>query len=207
MLAEAGADVIAVDNDKSLVEAVSDSVHVAVALDSTDEEALRAQGIDKVDVAIVGIGGAFESAVLTTVVLKQIGVPRVIARATSNTRAQILSRIGADDIVNPEKESAERWRNRLLAPTILERSALAEGYALAQIAAPESFFAKTLRELDVANRFRVLVVAIRRELPAAEGAAATQTVLSVPGPQDAIKQGDVLVVIGPDDAVDALPKA
>ena len=101
-----GAEVIAVDRNPKLVEAVRDEVTVAVRLDSTDAEALRAQGIAEVDLAIVGIGEQFESAALTVAVLRELGVPRIYARAESDIQGQILSRIGAHEIVNPEQESA-----------------------------------------------------------------------------------------------------
>jgi len=206
-LADAGAEVIAVDRDAERVESIKDRVALAVCLDSTDERALRAQGIDQVDVAIVGIGTLFEASVLATVILKQIGIPRVISRATSGVRAQILARVGADDIVNPERESAERWCNRLLAPSILERTVLAEGYSLVQVQAPESFLNKTLAELEVGSRFRVLVVAMRRTVGAGEAGQEPlrQTIISVPGPESVIRPGDVLVLIGSDEAIESFP--
>jgi len=162
LLAQAGVDVIAIDDNKELINNISDNVSLAVCLDSTDEKALLSQGIDKVDIAMVGIGVDFEAAALTTAVLKRIGVKRVIARATTNTRGQILTAIGADEIVNPEKEAAERWKSRLLAPAIIDRSVLAEGHSLAQIEAPPSWTGKTLLELNVGQKYKVLVVAIRR---------------------------------------------
>ena len=207
-LADAGAEVIGVDRNADIVQQVKDRVTLAVCLDATDEQALRAQGIDKVDVAIVGIGADFEESVLSTVILKQIGVPRVISRATTSIRGQILSRVGADDIVNPERESADRWRTRLLAPAIIERSVLAEGYSLVQIEAPESFHGKTLSDLAIGTRYRVLVVAIRRtveETDATGQVRPRQTVISAPGPASEIHPRDVLVLIGSDEAIEAFP--
>jgi trk system potassium uptake protein TrkA len=204
LLAAGGAEVIAVDNDRELVELIRDKVAVAVCLDCTDEEALRAQGIEKVDVAVVGIGSSLEASSLTTVVLKQLGVRRVIARATTPMHAQILSRIGADDIVNPEHESADRWSDKLLAPRVLERIPLAEGYSMVQVAAPEPFFNKTLEQLNVNKRFNVLVVAIHRSAEDAK-AAPTETVISGPGPKDTVMPGDVLTLIGSDEAVADFP--
>ena len=207
-LADTGADVIAVDRDKEIVQQVKDRVTLAVSLDATDEEALRAQGIDKVDAAIVGIGANFEESVLTTVILKQIGVPRVISRATTSIRGQILSRVGADDIVNPERESAERWRNRLLAPAVLERSVLAKGYSLVQVQAPESFHHKTLSELAVQARHKVLVVAVRRTVEETDDSGKVQphqTLISAPGPTSKVLPDDVLVLIGSDKAIAAFP--
>lgn len=207
-LADAGVEVIAVDRSRELVEQVKDRVTLAVCLDATDEEALRAQGIDKVDVAVVGIGAGFEESVLSTVILKQIGVPRVISRATTGIRAQILSRVGADDIANPERESADRWRTRLLAPAVLERSVLAEGYSLVQVEAPESFHHQTLADLAVGTKYKVLVVAIRRTAqPGQEAPEAPprQTLISAPGPASVIHPGDVLVLIGSDEAISGFP--
>jgi len=207
-LADAGAEVIAIDRNADIIQQVKDRVTLAVSLDATDEEALRAQGIDKVDVAVVGIGTSFEESVLCTVILKQIGVPRVISRATTSTRAQILSRVGADDIVNPERESADRWRSRLLAPAVLERSVLAEGYSLVQVGAPVSFHDKTLADLAVGTRFKVLVVAIRRtveETGPDNTPVPRQTVISAPGPASIVHPGDVLVLIGSDEAIENFP--
>jgi trk system potassium uptake protein TrkA len=203
LLAEGGAEVIAIDRDREVVESVRDRVTLAVCLDSTDEEALKAQSIDRVAVAVVGIGTDLQSSALTTVILKQLGVPRVIARATSPIHAQILSRIGADGIVNPEHESAERWRDKLLAPTIIERIPVAEGYSLVQVAAPKGFHNKTLADLNVHKKHNVLVVAIRRV--AREDELPRETVIPGPGPDDKVLPGDVLTIIGSKEAVDRFP--
>ncbi len=208
LLAEAGAEVIAVDRRRERIEQIRDGVTLAVCLDSTDEKALRAQGIDKVDVAIVGIGKDFEDSVLTTVILKQLGVPRVMSRATNSIRARILTRIGADDIINPEQESADRWRNRLLAPAIMERIELAEGHSLTQMPAPQSFVGKTLEELDVRKKYQINVVAIRRTQAETdvEGVRRMhQILISVPMADTMIETGDILLVIGSDDAMHSMP--
>jgi len=208
LLAEGGAEVIAIDSNRELVESVRDSVARAVCLDCTDEEALRAQGIDKVETAIVGIGTNLEASSLTTVILKQIGVRRVIARATTKIHADILSRIGADEIVNPEQESAERWGNKLLAPAVIERVAVAEGYSLVQVAAPSSFQNKTLSDLNVHKKHGVLVVALRRTVEKTDARGNKMSVESVvagPGPDDEILPGDVLTIIGSDAAIEKFP--
>ena len=207
LLAQDGADVIAVDSDKECVDAIRDQVSLAVCLDATDAEALKSQGIDKVDVAIVGVGDSFENSVLATVTLKELGVPTVISRATSRVRAEILARVGADDVVNPEKESALRWKSRLLAPSIMERIELAEGASLVQLESPESFHNKTLAQLDLRKGYRVNIVAIRRTTEEIEdGQTVTrQFVISVPAGDTAIKKGDVLILIGTDEAIENLP--
>lgn len=205
-LAEAGADVIAIDHNRDVVESVRDKVSLAVCMDSTDEDALLAQGVDKVDAAVVGIGANFEANLLTTVILKQLGVPRVISRATTPIRGQILTRVGADGIVNPEEETAERWSGRLLAPAIMERIELAEGYTLAQVAAPAGFYHKTLGDLSIRQKYKVNVVAIRRIPPASgDGKRRPAEIISVPMADTVVQPQDVLLVIGSDDAIQTLP--
>lgn len=204
LLTEAGVEVIAVDRRADLVEAMRDEVARAVCMDATDEETLRNQGLDEVDTAIVGIGTNFEAAVLTTVLLKQMGVRRVITRATTAVRGQILTRIGADDIVNPESESADRWRTRLVAPRIIEHIELSEGFSLIQTIAPKPFIGKTLGEIDMRKNHHVQVIAVRRraEDTDADGKRRTQEiVISVPTAETTIQGGDVLMLIGADEAL------
>ncbi|MFP4104953.1 MAG: potassium channel family protein [Phycisphaerae bacterium] len=210
LLTNEGAEVIAVDANRALIDQLRDTVTLAVCLDSMDPEALKAQGIDKVDVAVVGIGADFESAALTTSVLKNLGVARVITRATTNTRAAILSRIGADDIVNPEREAAERWKSRLLAPSVLDSVELAEGYTLTQVQAPPSFYGKSLAQLQLRRKYKVNVVAIRRtdEEVDVEGIKRSrQYVISVPMAETIIKENDVLLLIGSEEACKDFPSA
>ncbi len=205
LLTETGADVIAIDQDRQLVEEIRDSVSLAVCLDSTNEQALIAQGIDKVDAAIVAMGEAFEAAALTTAALKQVGVKRVICRSTSQVRGQILRRIGADDIVDPELEAAERWRNRLMLPAILERTILGEGFSLVQVAAPKSFVGQTLGAIDIRKKYDVNVVGIRRSEPDPEGDGDRDKVIGVPMAHTEIEPADVLLLIGSDSSLAEFP--
>ena len=204
LLANGGAEVIAADVDRELVESIRDDVTLAVCLDSTDSEAIRSQGIDKVDVAIVGMGDAFEDNVMTTALLKQLGVRRVISRATSEIRGDILRRIGADDVVNPERESAHRWCNELLAPAILTLFEMGEGYSFAQVVAPEAFYGKTLEQLALRQKYNVNVVAIRRKLSPGEESK-REPVVSLPMGDTVIAPGDLLMMVGNDQAMRTFP--
>ena len=121
-LAERGAEVIAVDKDEKLVDTFAEIATLAVKLDSTDEEALKTQGIDKVDVAIVSIGD-FEASILTTALLKRLGVPTVITKATqsvSQIQERILNLVGADKVVLPEMEMGKRLAQNLLVSNVLD---------------------------------------------------------------------------------------
>ena len=204
-LASAGAEVIAVDKRPALVEQMRDVVTLAVALDATDEDAIVAQGIDKVDVAIIGVGGEFEASALATSILKSLGVPRVISRATTRQRAEILSRIGADDIVNPEAESADRWCSRMVMPQVTEKIDLGEAHSLVQIRTPAAWVGKTLTQLNVRKKFKVNVVAIHR-LPPGKDPRTHAYVIDTPLPDSTIESGDLLLVVGTNEAIEALPR-
>ena len=107
-LTEAGHEIIAIDTREALVERVRDEVALAVCLDATEPEALKSQGVDKVDAAVVAIGEDFEANALATATLKSLGVGRVISRASSDIQRRILDRIGADQVIFPEEEMAVR---------------------------------------------------------------------------------------------------
>ena len=140
-LAQAGDEVIAIDRDSDYVDRVRDDVTLAVRMDSTDKLALVAQGIAEVDAAIVTIGEAFESSVLTVVTLKELGVPRIIARAMTDLQGKILRKVGADEIASAEQESAMRWAHRLSLPNLSQYIELEADHSLVYIAAPAAFVA------------------------------------------------------------------
>jgi len=114
-LARAGADVVAIDSDQALVDDVRDEVALAVCLDATNERELRAQGVHKVDVLVASIGNDFEANQLLVVLARELGIPRVLARAPSANHARILKLLGAHEVVLPELEVAERMARALLA--------------------------------------------------------------------------------------------
>jgi len=209
LLSRAGAEVIAIDSDAEIVQRVRDDVALAVRMDSTDEEALLAQGIDKVDCAVVGIGADFEANVLTVSTLKKIGVPRVVGRSGSGVREEILKRVGADDVVFPEDESAGRWANHLMMPHFQDFVELDEDHSLVQVPAPQAFVRKTPRELELRRKHKLNLVAIRR--PASVGgqaadAAKRSQLIAVIDPDEPIERGDVLVLIGSNTSLARLPK-
>jgi trk system potassium uptake protein TrkA len=209
LLAKRGAEVIAVDKDPNLVQEVRDEVTLAVRMDCTDEQALLDHGIDKVDCAVVGVGLDFEASVLATDTLKKIGVPRVIARAGSEIRGEILRRVGADGVVFPEDESAARWANRLMLPQFEDFVELDEEHSLVQVPAPPEFVNKTPRQLELRSKYRLNLVAIRRPVANSNGAAATPKrwhVVAVPDPDAPIQPGDVLILIGSNDSLARLPR-
>ncbi len=195
-LANAGQEVIGIDTEQRIIEEMRDRVTLAIAMDATDEQALRLQGIDQTDVAIVGIGNDFESIAAATVVLKQIGVPRIIARAISPTSARILQSIGADEVVNPEDETADRWANRLISPQFIRQFELDQGHSIVEIKVPKRWVERSLAELNLRAKEGLHIVAIkRRRDPTDENSPLT---FQIPGPEEPLDAEDVLVVMGRD---------
>ena len=207
-LAKNGAEVIAIDTSREMVDDAREAVTLSIKLDSTDEKALAAHDVDKMDAVIVGIGTSFEAKALTIATLKKMGAKRIICRAESDLRAKMLSVIGADEIINPEEESALRLAQKLIAPNIVDYVELAEGHSLVQFAAPRSWHGKQILELDLRRKYEVNLVAIKRRIPAkgSDGKVAYQeTIMDVPRPTDAIEANDILVMVGSDDNILRLP--
>jgi trk system potassium uptake protein TrkA len=209
-LAMSGAEVIAIDRDRNEVELIRDQVSHAVRLDSTDEEALKAQGVNKVDVAIVGIGQGtgrgFESAILTVVNLRQMGVKQIYARAEDPIAGLVFSKVGATDVIYPEIESAQRWAYKLIAPQIGEKMDFAPGYSLARVKAPASFDSKTVMDLQLRQKYNVNLVAIKRNEQAKAKKAGKGGIINVPMPNTVIYQDDIMMVAGSDADLAKLPQ-
>jgi len=211
-LAMSGAEVIAIDKDRNEIELIRDQVSLAVRLDSTDEEALKAQGVDKVDVAIVGIGQGggggegFESAILTVVNLRQMGVKQIYARAEDLIAGEVFSKVGATDVIYPEIESAQKWAYKLIAPQIGEKIDFAPGYSLARIKAPASFDGKTLMDLQLRQKYNVNLVAIKRGEHSKTKKQEKGQIINVPMPSTIIYQDDILMVAGSDADLAKLPQ-
>jgi len=211
VLTEAGQEVIAADKSEDLVERVRDEVALAVRLDVTDEDPLKALELGEVDAAIISIGEDFEANVLATSTLKGLGVPRVISRASSVTQRRILRRVGADEVVLPEEEVADRLARHLVNPNIVEHLSLSEGHSLVQIRAPKAWHDKTLGEIDLRRKYEVNLVAIRRgvEPPGAEhdpeADEPKEQVLDLPMAHTLIRDGDILVLIGETESLQNLP--
>lgn len=208
-LAASGAEVIAVDRDRAIVEDLRDQVTLAIALDATDEAALKLQGVEQVDTAVVGIGHNFEANALTTALLKSLRVKRVVSRAANVTQARILTRIGADGVVSPEDESADRWSHRLLSPFLIDHVELGEGYALVQLPVPTDWVDKPLLELDLRKRYKVTVVAIKRRVQGSGPAgvdASDARVVVVPLPSTRMLADDTVILAGYDKDLERLPR-
>ena len=212
-LAMSGAEVIAVDKNRDEIELIRDQVSHAVRLDSTDEEALKAQGLDKVDIAIIGIGQGtgrgFESAILTVVNLRQMGVKQIYSRAEDLIAGEVFSKVGATEVIYPEIESAQRWAYKLIAPQIGEKIDFAPGYSLARVKAPASFNGKTLMDLQLRQKYNINLVAIKRSEHSKSKKSekgGKSGIINVPMPSTIIYSDDILMVAGSDADLVKLPQ-
>ncbi len=208
-LSMSGAEVIAIDRDRSVIDEIRDQVTLAVKLDSTDEDALRAQGVDKCDAAIVGMGQGgrtFESAIMTVVCLKSLGIKHIYSRAQSITAGEVFKAVGATDVVYPEIETAQRWAYRLIAPHISEKIDFAKGYSLAKVQAPKSFEGKTVMDLQLRQKYKINLVAIKRDSQSEGKKAGKEEIINVPMPSTEIMTGDMLMVAGSDKDLAQLPQ-
>lgn len=201
------AQVIAIDRSGPLVDEVKDDVEVAVKLNAADRAALAGAAQD-IDVGVVAIGEHFESALLATVNLRQLGVPRIICRAQSQLHAEIFRQVGAHDVIQPESEAGENLARKLANPQLQDFLTLAEGYTLIEVVTPAAFVGRSLRDLALRNRYNVNLVAVKRtvEHEQEDGTMVQDVTASVPHADDVIDSGDVLILVGSNDALGRLPK-
>jgi trk system potassium uptake protein TrkA len=195
-LYEKGHQVIAVDINKAQVQKVKDYVSEAVVGDTTDREVLDALGISAVDAAVVCIGTQMQASILTTLHLKELGVQHIVAKATSEEHGRILKKIGASEVLFPEKDLAIGVASRLDNPNMLDYVPFIAGYSIVELAPPKEFVGKTLRDLDLINRLGIQVLAVREIIP--------KDLTLIPTGMFRVKDSDVLIVLGPDETLKKL---
>ncbi len=181
-----GAEVLAIDKNEKRIQEVVNIVTHAVVADTTDEKVMAALGIRNMDVVVVAIGDDIQASILTVVMLKDIGIKQVVAKAVTDIHAKVLKKVGADKVVFPERETGMRIAKNLLIPNILDFIELSEEYNIEEIVASPFMIGKSLRELNIRAKYQVTVIAIN---------SGGRLNIS-PMPNDTIKEDDILVVIG-----------
>lgn len=190
-LVHEGQAVLAIDRDPARLTLVADQVDATARTDTTDEEAVKALQLDRMTSVVVTIGSrATEASLLTVAILRELEVPRIVARAFDARHARLLLAIGAHEVLNPEEEMGARLALRLARPGIRDQIRLGEG-TVAEVEAPEAFAGRSLAELDLGKRHGVAVLAIERG----------GEVEPSPGADAAVESGDVLVVLGDEEAI------
>lgn len=189
-----GNDVLAIDVDEETVQNISDSVTHSVQADATDENTLRSLGIRNFDVAVVTIGSDLQSSVMVTLLLKELGVEHIIAKANSEIHAKVLYKIGADRVVLPERDMGVRVAHNLVSSNILDYIELSPDYSIAEIANPKAWQGKTLQELNLRANFGINIVAVKKD----------NDINVSPMADDKLEAGDVIVAIGCADELNKL---
>lgn len=191
-LASEGQSVLAIDLNEEEVNRMAADLDSVVCADATDESSLRELRLERMTCAVVAIGAeSMEASILATALLRQIGVPRIIARSLSDLHARVLRAVGAHEVVSPEVEMGQRLAYRLSHPNVLDRVSLSAHTELAELEVPAQYVGKTLVEIDVRRRFDITVVAIQRG----------GEVISNLRRDEVLRTGEVLVVIGSPDAI------
>lgn len=162
-LCKQGADVLIADDDEENLRKYAGSVSCAVKANLSEPDAIRNLGLNDVDIVVVSMGSSLEASIMCVMVAKELGVPYVIAKAASLRMGEILMRVGADEIVYPEKESAELTARRLLSSDFLEYFNLGGGLCVISMKAKKHWVGKTLRELRLRDQYGLNIVAIREE--------------------------------------------
>ena len=194
-LCEQGHEVLAVDILEEQVQLVADVVTQAVAADARDPEALRALGVRNYDCAVVAISGDVGDSALITLNLKELGVSRVVGKASSGVHRKVLEKIGADQVVFPEQEMAVRLARNLSNVDVLNFIELSKDFSVVERRCPPQWQKGTLRGLDIRARYRLNVVAVRRE--------SGETVIAPDG-DFVLQAGDCLVVLGSNQDIERM---
>lgn len=190
-LYELGHEVLAIDTDEDTIQRVSEKVTHAVTADATDENVLKSLGVRNFDVGVVAIGSDIQSSIIVTLMLKEMGVGYIVAKAQNDTHAKVLLKIGADRVVFPERDMGERVAHNLIGTNILEYIELSEEHSIIEFAVLQSWIGKDLRDLNLRAKYGVTVVAMRNRNE--EGVNVS------PKADTKIKEGDIIIVVGSND--------
>jgi trk system potassium uptake protein TrkA len=181
-------EVIAVDMDKARVQAIDRHSTEAVVLDATDKDSLKALGLENTDAVIVSTGTRISTSILICLHLQEKGVKKILVKAMDEDHGKILKRVGATEIIHPEKDMAIRVARGLSRPNILDFVPLAEDFDLVQVGPPRDFIGKSLSDLDLRSRYNIHVIAIKELVP--------ENFVLVPPASFVIKDSDILIMLG-----------
>ncbi len=197
-LYEKGHEVTAIDKNKEIVQKIKEFSTQAVVADATDKDTLIALGIQDVDVAIIGLGTSLDASVLVTLYLKEMGVKEIVAKAITEDHGKILRTIGATEIIFPEKDIAIKVSRSVSSPNLLDYLPLAEGYSIVEIAPPIDFIGKSIRDLQLRNRYTVQIIAVKELIP--------ERINFIPSPDFIIKDSDSLIIMGTNEDLEKIEK-
>lgn len=186
-----GHDVLAVDLDMEVIEDIANSVTHAVQADVTDDDALKALGLDNFDVVIVSIASNLEASIMSTLIAKESGAKKIVAKAQNELHGKLLSKIGADKVVFPERDIGIRVAHNILSSNILDYIELSQEYSIIEISAIKEWEGKTLKQLSLPKKYGINVIAIKQG----------EDIDILPNADDIINKGNIFIVIGNNESL------
>ena len=195
-LIELGMEVMAIDRDEDKVNAYSAIATHAVVADSTDESVLKSLGIRNFDHVIVAIGDDIQASILTTLILKELGVENITVKAQNDYHEKIVRRIGADHVVHPERDMGRRLAHNVVSNSVLDYLELSDEHSIVEIVASEKLDGNTILDLDIRAKYGINIVAIKRK----------NDIIVSPQANEVILSGDILIVIGADNDINRFEK-
>jgi len=187
-LYENGMEVIAIDKSKEVIQKIKDSSSKAIVADAREKEVLESVGIQEEDIVIVSFGEDLSASTLLTLHLKELNVKRIIVKAPNEDHKRILQKVGATEVIIPQREMAGKVAKGLISPNVIDYIPVSEDYNISEIAPPPSFIGKSIAELNLRNKYHIEVIAIRDVL--------SDKITLIPRATSVIKDSDILVVIG-----------
>ncbi len=197
-LAKEGLEVLCIDRNEKLVEDISEDVSEAIVADATRKEVLKSLGVEEVEHVIVATGN-LSASVLIVLYLKELGARSIIAKAIDEDQAKILSLVGANKVVIPERDAAIKEAQSIISPNVVDFLPLLPEFLVAKIEPPAEFIGRSLKELDFRRRFHLYVLATRDKH--------TQKLVLLPPAEHIIEKDEELFVLGRREAIEKLPKS
>ena len=191
-----GYEVLALDSDEEIIQDIADEVTHAAVVDVMDEVALKELGLSNFDVVVVSIGSNTEASIMATIIAKELGVKKVIAKASSDFQGKVLDKIGADKVIFPERDMGIRVAHNLVSANILEFIELSPDYGIIEITAIRDWIGKSLYQLQLPNKHGINVMAIKK----------ASIITISPDGDTVIELDDTLVVIASTAAINKLER-
>jgi len=187
-LYQKGLEVIAIDKSKEIIQKIKDFSTKAILADATEKEVMESIGVQEDDVVIISFGEDLAASTLTTLHLRELKVKNIIVKALNEDHKRILEKVGATEVIIPEKEMASKVARNLLSPNVLDYLPVSGDYTICEIAPPASFLGKSIGDLHLRKKYHIEVIAVRDVL--------SDKIQMVPQAIFVIKDSDILVVIG-----------
>lgn len=197
-LVKLGYEVLGIDRDVQAVDEMSNFLTHAVVADSTDEEVLKSIGIRNFDTVIIAIGDNIQASILTAILLKDLVIPKVVAKALSELHGKVLGKIGVDRMIYPERDMGVRVAHQLVSPNFLDYIELSNDYSLAEFAVPQKLAGCTLKDINSRSKYGCSVIAINRK----NGG----DMVIAPTAEDVVSENDVMVIIGKNNHIESFEK-